>query len=771
MKKQIPITRANAVEEGGGAGRGGDGGEPSQGAWQRFKELLASPVNGASLAMFRMAVGFVMFLEAYSICQPSASVNGSTALKTYYAGSDIHFSFPYEGFEWLPLWPANWITVLVWALGIAGLLMAAGFLYRASAAVVFLVWGYFYAIESTRTYWMSYYYLELLATFLMIWMPAARRYSVDAWLARNREGPRTVPDWTIVLLRGQLVIAYFYAGVAKLNTDWMLDAMPVRWFLEKPHVAARLQHLFGPGSAEAVKNLVHSPALAYFISWVGAVFDLAAGFLLLNRRTRMFGMILMLIFHGINHFILFTDIVWFPLVGVTTALIFLDTDWPERFWKWIRRPRFARPDWGWFLAGLLTVPGVGAALGWKLAPTPRPRRQNLFQLSAVTVPLVLFWLAWQALMPLRHYLIPGDARFTFEGLRWSWRLKADYYRSEPCEVTVVDPAIVSTNTTTIYWTNWLGDPVLYRRITPGRLDWSMLPEVVVLLEPLIGERILFNPYAGVETPRTEQQSRERVNQIWRETYDRPPQRVNPTVRIDDILTGYAKALSKRGQPVPESRNILTSLNELHGRSGTGELVPVLRRMTPFALLGEPVRPAPFLVIEDPVLIHGPMTSVLRVDRKAWRNSPQTRAQRGPPHQHVGVEPMIIYQGNLGSEVREEMPQYALMDSQDDFNRPPWIWWNYLKELNLSKGMHISTYPFLMRRYARRIADRWQHDYGRRPAVRASTGLSLNGRPSQPVVDPAADLASVPTKFFGRNPWILDLKTPRIPKEALTSKGD
>jgi hypothetical protein len=45
-------------------------------------------------------------------------------------------------------------------------------------------------------------------------------------------------------------------------------------------------------------------------------------------------------------------------------------------------------------------------------------------------------------------------------------------------------------------------------------------------------------------------------------------------------------------------------------------------------------------------------------------------------------------------------------------------------------------------------------------------MSLNGRPHQELVDPRADLASVPYTWYWRDPWVRDLRVPRIPREAL-----
>src|SRR5262249_25424593 len=256
----------------------------------------------------------------------------------------------------------------------------------------------------------------------------------------------TVPFWTLFLLRGQLLITYFYAGIAKLNADWLLDAQPVRYFLSQARWVGDYGKFFNAGQLAFLKHILQSSKLAYFLSYAGALFDLSVGFLLLFRRTRILGFVLILIFHGTNHFLLFNDIEWFPLVGVLTALIFLDPDWPQRLWNWLKRPRLTRPDWGWFIGGAVRFAVVGAALGWKLKPSSDPashlspqsgsedsqrqrgktksetrtakvtsafgfRPSDVRNLSAI---FVVGWLTCQALMPLRQYFIAGDARFTWE---------------------------------------------------------------------------------------------------------------------------------------------------------------------------------------------------------------------------------------------------------------------------------------------------------------------------------------------------------------------
>lgn len=300
-------------------------------AWRAWHRLIHTPVSGASLAAFRIAFGVIMLLEAVSLCRPAPSANGAVPLSLYYTGPETAFMLPYVGFEWLPVLSPGGMRAVVGLLGTASVALAVGWLPRLAAAGVFASWGYFYAIESTRTYWMSYYYLELLVAFLLVWMPTGRVWSLSRWLARRRspaaEASGRIPFWPLLVLRGQLTITYFYAGFAKLTPDWLIDAQPVRWFLSKPHVQARLEMVLAPETARAI---LQSDALAYFLAWGGTLFDLVIGGLLVWRRTRCFGMLCLLFFHTTNHTLLFVDIGWFPFLGIVSATIFFEPDWPKR---------------------------------------------------------------------------------------------------------------------------------------------------------------------------------------------------------------------------------------------------------------------------------------------------------------------------------------------------------------------------------------------------------------------------------------------------------
>jgi len=208
------------------------------------------------------------------------------------------------------------------------------------------------------------------------------------------------------------------------------------------------------------------------------------------------------------------------------------------------------------------------------------------------------------------------------------------------------------------------------------------------------------------------------------------------------LERLAAQVTATQDPGNARAEVLDLLAGFHRRDKAGEMAPFFRSLTPFALAGEPLKTIPFLVIDDPALL-----------------TTQHRSS---------AEPLVIYTTDLGPEVKELLPQVCILDSQEHTDAPPYIWWNSPKDLTSSKLMHVSTQPFYLRRYARRVAEIWQREYGRRPIVHAATAMSLNGRPPQPMVDPSADLATVSVAWLRHNSWIKNLETPRIPAAAIAA---
>ena len=77
---------------------------------------------------------------------------------------------------------------------------------------------------------LNHYYLLSLLCLLAVVLPLHRAYSVDAW-RRPAIRANAFPSWFTYLLRFQVAVVYFYAGLAKLGEDWLLHAQPLKIWL------------------------------------------------------------------------------------------------------------------------------------------------------------------------------------------------------------------------------------------------------------------------------------------------------------------------------------------------------------------------------------------------------------------------------------------------------------------------------------------------------------------------------------------------------------
>ncbi|HAI41213.1 MAG TPA: HTTM domain-containing protein, partial [Maribacter sp.] len=107
-----------------------------------------------------------------------------------------------------------------------------------------------------------------------------------------------------------LGIVYFYAGLAKLNSDWLLNAMPLKIWLP-----AKFDTPF-------IGSFLGEEWVQFLFSWSGAIYDLSIPFLLLYKRTRPYAFVMVVIFHVLTR-VLF-PIGMFPYVMIVSALIFFD---------------------------------------------------------------------------------------------------------------------------------------------------------------------------------------------------------------------------------------------------------------------------------------------------------------------------------------------------------------------------------------------------------------------------------------------------------------
>jgi hypothetical protein len=191
---------------------------------------------------------------------------------------------------------------------------------------------------------------------------------------------------------------YVFAGIAKLNPDWLLDAQPLRIWLaartDRPIVGAWLDE----------------PAVAHLFSWAGALFDLTIVGWLLWKRSRPAAYVVVVAFHLATAALFQIGV--FPWVMILSTPIFFGPNWPRQ---------------------------VLARLSKSRAVADRPSRPRpSFPVGRTTLGAIAVLALANVALPLRHYAVPGNVRINDDGYYLSWRVMVSE-RATFVEYHVADP--------------------------------------------------------------------------------------------------------------------------------------------------------------------------------------------------------------------------------------------------------------------------------------------------------------------------------------------
>lgn len=323
---------------------------------------LFAPVDAASLAVVRIALGLAIAWDV-------ARYWSYGWIDAYYVLPK--WTFPLLGGAWPAPWPGDGMYVHFAALGVAALAMAAGLWTRGATAATALLTTWVFLLEKSA--YLNHHYLICLLCFLLLWMQPQRAFSLDR--LRHPEWSAVAPRWNVLLLRFQLAVVYAFGAVAKLNADW-LRGEPVFTALLHGDLVVPFASSLAPAT------------LALAITWGGLAVDALVPVLLCVRRTRALGFAIAVSFHLANELLFRIGV--FSWLMIAALPIFFAPDWPRR------------------LRGRRTPAGG--------TPLPAPRRR-------LVLAGIALYTAAQILVPLRHWLYPGDVAWTEEGHRFSWRMK------------------------------------------------------------------------------------------------------------------------------------------------------------------------------------------------------------------------------------------------------------------------------------------------------------------------------------------------------------
>lgn len=335
-------------------------------AIDRIKAYLSTTTLIAPLIVFRIIFGALLVFGTLRFLAKGW-------VETLYIQPSFHF--PYLGLEWVKVLPGEWmylpfILCLVGALGIL-----FGLYYRLSALTFFLSFTYVELID--KSYYLNHYYFVSLIAFLLIFMPAHRAYSLDVQWRKLKPLSR-IPRLNIDLLKFQIGCVYVFAGIAKINSDWLMRAEPLHTWLQAHH------------QFPVVGPFLQEKMTAFLFSWAGCLYDLFIVFFLLWNRTRQVAYCFVIGFHLLTWYLFPIGV--FPWVMIGCTLLFFSAGWH---------------------ANILKKIGFREDKKSLLPPAT---------MSSWAVLAAAFFILFQLLIPFRYLAYSTPLFWTEEGFRFSWRV-------------------------------------------------------------------------------------------------------------------------------------------------------------------------------------------------------------------------------------------------------------------------------------------------------------------------------------------------------------
>lgn len=357
--------------------------------------LLFQAASVYPIVALRLAFGFSMFLWALMMMF-------SGRVSAIYSPQLIHI--PYRGLEWvqpLPVWAMYGVFT---GIALSALALGAGWFFRRSAFVFTLLFAYAALIDQAS--YLSYYYFVLLLAVMLLLSPAHRNFSID--LIRKPEiRIDYIPRWLLLAFQLQVAMVFFFAGMAKLNADWLFSGAQMSSWVNN--------------SIEQLGWSLHIPGwLPMVFSWMMLLFDFIIPHFLFDQRTsyRAFWVVLMV--QTIGFILLPTGI--FPLLMILACTVFLPA---ERIHNFFSRVAYFLYDVFEF-KGDVFQPGGNFMLQFKV--------RFLFPL------LALMFIGIQVFAPVVMYLQIGSVR---------WANSAFHFSAEmPINTRFTDLQFYSKNTLT-----------------------------------------------------------------------------------------------------------------------------------------------------------------------------------------------------------------------------------------------------------------------------------------------------------------------------------
>lgn len=336
---------------------------------KKLKAFLFEEVRPEPLAFFRIVFGLLMTFSTIRYISKGW-------INEFFVQPEHYFKYPY--FHWVENPGEIGIYFLFGALLLSSILITVGYKYRLATIVFLLSFLYIELIDIT--YYLNHYYFVSLVAFILVFLPAGKCFSIDAMQNGETE---SIPNWTILIIKFQVAVVYIFAGIAKLNYDWLIDAMPLSiWLPANSHLPI-------------IGGLLKFQFTAYIFSWFGAIYDLFIVFFLIYPKTRKVAYFFVIVFHLATSALF--NIGVFPYVMITLTTIFFDKSFQIMVVNKLKK-------WFGYKTNIVTTHSYRPAMK-----------------SVVSTSILIFTII-QLTVPLRFLLYKGDLFWKEEGYRFSWRV-------------------------------------------------------------------------------------------------------------------------------------------------------------------------------------------------------------------------------------------------------------------------------------------------------------------------------------------------------------
>lgn len=347
--------------------------------FKKYSTTLFEPVNATGIDAFRRIFAFFLIIQIYS----------------FYSANIINYTFvlnqiriPFDFAAWIPLLPGKMMNLVLFVEFIGAVLLFSIKYARIGALIYLISFGYLLMVDVSY-YNNHFYFILLLCLFFVFYNPL----KIGTTLF--------IPKILLNLFKFQVIVVYFFAGVVKLNTDWLINLEPM-------------------GEIMRSTGFHWNKPMLYFYAYAGTIFDLFIGFALLFPKLLKPAIILNILFH-LSNFIMFEsgqnqDIGIFPFLMISTNLLFINAD---KLQNWLAK----------------NIPFL--SIKANAEKKSKTSSAIVFDLSTNqkkwTINFVVFYILIQLFLPFRHFLIRGDVDWTSEGFYFAWRLKV---RSKTSSVVI-----------------------------------------------------------------------------------------------------------------------------------------------------------------------------------------------------------------------------------------------------------------------------------------------------------------------------------------------